>query len=134
MTEPTKVHPAVEALQNDLRQGKISRRSFIRYATLLGLSFGAATVAAQCTVPVAPQQAPTTAPAAGERPKKMAAAEEAVTLQVGMDIPVQLDPAFASSDSEIAILNAVYDYLVDVDHDLRSSPGWRPTGKSATMA
>jgi peptide/nickel transport system substrate-binding protein len=32
-----------------------------------------------------------------------------------MEIPVQLDPAFASSDVEIAILNAVYDYLVDVD-------------------
>ena len=37
------------------------------------------------------------------------------TLRVGWEIPVQLDPAFASSDSEISILNAVYDYLVDVD-------------------
>jgi peptide/nickel transport system substrate-binding protein len=39
-----------------------------------------------------------------------------------MDIPVQLDPAFASSDSEIAILNAVYDYLIDVDHENRLQP------------
>jgi peptide/nickel transport system substrate-binding protein len=37
------------------------------------------------------------------------------TLRVSMDIPVQLDPAFASSDAEIGILNAVYDYLVDID-------------------
>jgi len=37
------------------------------------------------------------------------------TLRVGTEIPVQLDPAFASSDAEIAVLNAVYDYLVDVD-------------------
>lgn len=44
------------------------------------------------------------------------------TLRVGMDIPVQLDPAFASSDSEIAILNAVYDYLVDVDPDNNIRP------------
>lgn len=36
-------------------------------------------------------------------------------LVVAWEIPVQLDPAFASSDSEIAVLNAVYDYLVDVD-------------------
>jgi peptide/nickel transport system substrate-binding protein len=37
------------------------------------------------------------------------------TLRVAMEIPVQLDPAFASSDAEIAVLNAVYDYLVDID-------------------
>ncbi len=37
------------------------------------------------------------------------------TLRVGLEIPAKLDPAFASSDAEIAVLNAVYDYLVDVD-------------------
>lgn len=37
------------------------------------------------------------------------------TLRVGIDIPVQLDPALASTDAEIAVLNNVYDYLVDVD-------------------
>ncbi len=36
-------------------------------------------------------------------------------LRVALDIPVQLDPALASSDAEITILNAVYDYLVDID-------------------
>jgi peptide/nickel transport system substrate-binding protein len=35
---------------------------------------------------------------------------------------VQLDPAFASSDAEIAILNAVYDYLIDVDENNRLQP------------
>jgi peptide/nickel transport system substrate-binding protein len=44
-----------------------------------------------------------------------AAAPAAGKLTVAWEIPVQLDPAFASSDSEIAILNAIYDYLVDVD-------------------
>jgi peptide/nickel transport system substrate-binding protein len=37
------------------------------------------------------------------------------TLRVALEPPVQLDPAFASSDSEIAVLNSVYDYLVDID-------------------
>ncbi|MEJ2666839.1 MAG: ABC transporter substrate-binding protein [Deinococcales bacterium] len=37
------------------------------------------------------------------------------TLRVGMGSPAKLDPAYASSDAEIAVLNAVYDYLVDVD-------------------
>ncbi len=36
-------------------------------------------------------------------------------LRVGIDIPVQLDPALASSDAEITVLNSIYDYLVDVD-------------------
>lgn len=44
-----------------------------------------------------------------------AAAQSSLT--VGIEIPVQLDPAFASSDAEIAVLNAVYDYLVDIDPD-----------------
>jgi peptide/nickel transport system substrate-binding protein len=58
------------------------------------------------------------------------------TLRVGMEIPVQLDPAFASSDSEIAILNAVYDYLVDVDAQNRIRPRladrWAVSGDGLT--
>jgi peptide/nickel transport system substrate-binding protein len=44
------------------------------------------------------------------------------TLRVAFEIPAKLDPAFASSDSEIAILNAVYDYLVDVDPQNKLQP------------
>jgi peptide/nickel transport system substrate-binding protein len=57
-------------------------------------------------------------------------------LRVGMDIPVQLDPAFASSDSEIGILNAVYDYLVDIDPDNNIRPrlatSWAVSGDGLT--
>lgn len=44
------------------------------------------------------------------------------TLRVGMGSPAKLDPAYASSDAEIAVLNAVYDYLVDVDADNNVQP------------
>jgi len=44
------------------------------------------------------------------------------TLRVGMGSPAKLDPAYASSDAEIAVLNAVYDYLVDVDADNNIQP------------
>ena len=44
------------------------------------------------------------------------------TLRVGMESPSKLDPAYASSDAEIAVLNAVYDYLVDVDADNNVQP------------
>ena len=38
-----KQHAAIPYLQDQLQKGKLSRREFIRYATLLGMSFGAAT-------------------------------------------------------------------------------------------
>ena len=44
------------------------------------------------------------------------------TLRVGMESPSKLDPAYASSDAEVAILNAVYDYLVDVDAENNIQP------------
>jgi peptide/nickel transport system substrate-binding protein len=37
------------------------------------------------------------------------------TFRVGMQPPTRIDPAIIDSDSEIAIANAVYDYLVDID-------------------
>jgi len=33
-----RVHPVVEEMQKSLAEGKCSRREFIRYATLLGVS------------------------------------------------------------------------------------------------
>jgi peptide/nickel transport system substrate-binding protein len=51
-----------------------------------------------------------------------AAVAQEGTLRVALEPTVRLDPAFASSDSEIAVLNAVYDYLVDVDIDNAVQP------------
>jgi peptide/nickel transport system substrate-binding protein len=44
------------------------------------------------------------------------------TLRLGTQPIVQIDPAFISSDQEIAVANAVYDYLVDIDADNRIQP------------
>ena len=44
------------------------------------------------------------------------------TLRLGVQPLVQLDPAFISSDQEVAVANAVYDYLVDIDADNRIQP------------
>lgn len=40
------VHPAIPDAYDKLRQGRVTRREFIRFATLLGMSAGAATLAA----------------------------------------------------------------------------------------
>lgn len=52
-----KVHPYIPEMYDQLKQGRVSRRDFLRMATLLGLSAGAATIAAQCGAPAQPEQA-----------------------------------------------------------------------------
>jgi peptide/nickel transport system substrate-binding protein len=71
-----------------------------------------------------PQAAATSVLPAGSTslPATTAPSQRQGALRVAFDIPAKLDPAFASSDSEIAILNAVYDYLVDVDQDSKVQP------------
>ena len=78
---------------------------------------------AACGASTPAPAANTAAPAATTAALSTAAATTRQgTLRVAFDIPAKLDPAFASSDSEIAILNAVYDYLVDVDQDSKIQP------------
>ena len=57
--EEERQNPIAE-LQEKLLRGEISRRDFLRYATVLGISLGAA----QALVACAPKATPTTAPAA----------------------------------------------------------------------
>ena len=49
------LHPWVPELQDQLRKGQISRREFLRYATLLGVSVGGATALAACGAPADPR-------------------------------------------------------------------------------
>src|SRR5512136_893145 len=63
------VHPYIPELQESLRKGEISRREFLRYAALLGLSAGAASVLAACAPAATPTAAPpTSAPAPTQAP------------------------------------------------------------------
>src|SRR5215217_1086819 len=91
-----RVHPAVPEVQEQLRQGRISRREFLRVVTLLGVSASSAYVMAACGG--APQQpgsaaAPTLAPAAGAptaAPAPAAAAgaiKRGGVLRVGISVP-----------------------------------------------
>ncbi|KPV52068.1 hypothetical protein SE17_17655, partial [Kouleothrix aurantiaca] len=43
-----RIHPAVPEMQEQLRQGRISRREFLRVVTLLGVSAGSAYALAAC--------------------------------------------------------------------------------------
>ena len=51
MKEKDKLHPAIKDLKVDLDKGKLTRRDFLRYATLLGMSAAAASQMAGFTWP-----------------------------------------------------------------------------------
>ncbi|MCX7790732.1 MAG: hypothetical protein N2378_08835, partial [Chloroflexaceae bacterium] len=105
----------IQAARRDVFAGRLSRREFMRLMSALGLSAGAAALAA-CGGAATP--APTTAPP-GEAPATAAPTAPApggaaATLRVATEIPVQLDPALASSDAEILSLHLLYHYLGDI--------------------
>jgi peptide/nickel transport system substrate-binding protein len=69
--EPEKVHPLIPEAGEMLRKGQISRRDFLRFSTLLGMSLASAKYLAACAqppateAPAAPTAVPTEAPPAG---------------------------------------------------------------------
>jgi peptide/nickel transport system substrate-binding protein len=83
----------------------ISRRQFIKTAGagIVGTAFGAPSLG------VFARSAPSAKP-----PMFGLAAERTGTIRVAWEAVKKLDPAFVSTDSEIAFINAVYDYLIDL--------------------
>ena len=64
-----KIHPLVTQANQQLREGKISRRDFLRLSTLLGLTVASAEFLAACGTPEqVATEAPAAAPAATEAP------------------------------------------------------------------
>ncbi|MDX8399695.1 MAG: hypothetical protein R8K20_05550, partial [Gallionellaceae bacterium] len=47
-----KIHPSIPGAYDQLKQGRISRREFLRFSTLLGMSAVAAQFLAACGAPV----------------------------------------------------------------------------------
>ena len=72
--EMEQVHPHIPDVYEKLKQGRVTRREFLRTATLLGMSAGVATVAAACGAE------------AGEVVEDAAATAEAVAEDAGVDV------------------------------------------------
>jgi peptide/nickel transport system substrate-binding protein len=70
--KPEKLHPYIREATEQLRQGRITRREFLRMATLLGASAVTASALAACGGPAAPEAVATTAPAAAATPMPVA--------------------------------------------------------------
>ena len=130
--EMEQIHPMIPDTYEKLRQGRISRREFMRTATLLGMGAGLATVAAACQ----PQAAPVAEVV--EEVEEMAEevmeeAEEAVaevtgggkrggTIRVGSDIKAVDHPARYSWVFDANQTRLVYEYLTETDKDNVTHP------------
>src|SRR5215207_445675 len=131
-----RVHPAVPDFQEQLRQGRISRREFLRTVTLLGVSAPAAYILAACggapvqpgtqAATAAPAAAPTAAPAAAEATAAPAAAVGGIkrggVLKVGVQVPAVDHPARFSWVFDSNEFRQVYEYLTETGSDNITRP------------
>ncbi|MFQ5858077.1 MAG: ABC transporter substrate-binding protein [Anaerolineae bacterium] len=115
MKDREKTHPYIPELTEKLRKGEVSRREFLRLATLTGLSYGAAQVLAACAAP-APTQPPAAAPT--QPPAPVATSAPAVagptrggTLRVATRVHKVTHPAQFSWVAPSNQLRQVAEYL-----------------------
>jgi peptide/nickel transport system substrate-binding protein len=122
---PDRIHPAVPEAQEQLRQGRISRREFLRVATLLGVSVPAAYALAACgTAPAAapPAGQATAAPAAAATTAPAAAVKRGGILKVGIQVPAVDHPARFSWVFDSNEFRQVYEYLTETGADNITRP------------
>ena len=140
-----RIHPAVPEMQEQLRQGRISRREFLRVVTLLGVSAGSAYALAACGG--APQQPGSAAPTAAPAPAAAATAAPAAAaptaaqmaaggikrggvLKVGIQVPAVDHPARFSWVFDSNEFRQVYEYLTETGPDNITRPylldSWKP--------
>ena len=129
-----KIHSAVPGLQKQLKAGRISRRDFLRTATLLGVSATSAYAMAACApppaaAPGAAAPAATTAPAAEAAATAAPAAAPAAgaikrggVVKVGIQVPAVDHPARFSWVFDSNEFRQVYEYLTETGPDNVTRP------------
>jgi len=125
MSKQRRIHPAALDAASDLRKGKMDRRSFLRFATLLGVSVPTAYALAGCTA--APAVDTGAAPA--EEGEAAAPAEEAAstitrggTMTIGMQLQLIDHPARLSWVEGANIVRQVGEYLTETGPDNITRP------------
>ncbi|NJK78695.1 MAG: ABC transporter substrate-binding protein [Chloroflexaceae bacterium] len=117
MNSRSSQHPAVAILQQDLLHGKITRREFLRMATLLGTAFPTALALAGCgltegTLPTLPTTPPTPEPVT-----------RGGTLTIGSDVLLESsDPAQLSWGHSANQVRQIGEYLTLTDADNITHP------------
>lgn len=96
MNPPEQIHPYIPKAMDSLKQGRISRREFLRLATLLGVSFATAQLLSGCSPPSA-----ATSTAGIKRGGK---------LKIGW-------PVGSPTDLDTNVLRQIYEHLTLTDKD-----------------
>ncbi|MEM7031493.1 MAG: ABC transporter substrate-binding protein, partial [Chloroflexota bacterium] len=114
------VHSRIPDVYSSLKDGRISRREFLRTVSLLGMSASAALVAAQCGAPAGGG-----APAASSDAMDdgaMGGIKRGGVLRVGLEIQAVDHPARLSWTEPADILRGSFEYLTFTDHNNITSP------------
>ncbi|MEW5867808.1 MAG: ABC transporter substrate-binding protein [Chloroflexota bacterium] len=114
--KPNKMHPLIPEAQEMLRKGQISRRDFLRFSTLLGLSLTSARFLAACAAQETAAPQPTSAPtqpAPTEVPKPTIV--RGGTLRAATRVERVDHPARFSLVSQSHAWRHVFDYLTYTD-------------------
>ena len=106
MKKIEKVHPAIYDLKVDMDKGKITRREFLRYATLLGMS---AVTASQMAGLIWPKKA-------------IAAQKRGGVLRFGMQVQEMADPGTYSWTQKSIVSRHMVEYLVETGPDNITRP------------
>lgn len=126
--EMEKVHPAIPDAYEKLEQGRISRREFMRFATLLGMSAATATIAAACAAPATNNGSQTVAASA---PAEESAPEEAVQttgprrggrITKSMQLQLLDHPARLSWVEGANVVRQISEYLTETGSDNITRP------------
>ena len=118
MKKKERIHPLVIELKKDVEKGKCTRREFIRYATLLGVS---STLASQMVLwgcGDKPEQA-----AESKAPATDMAQKKGGVIKFGMVVQEMADPATYSWTQKSIIARHVIEYLVETGPDNITRPG-----------
>ena len=127
VTDQEKTHPYIPELAEKLRKGEVSRREFLRLATLTGMSYGAAQFLAACGGGAAPTEAPAAAPteapaAAPTEAPAMAGPQRGGSLRIASQVQKVTHPAQFSWVSPSNQLRQVAEYLTFTDGDNITHP------------
>ncbi|RME98947.1 MAG: ABC transporter substrate-binding protein [Chloroflexi bacterium] len=115
-----RVHPYIPEAYDLYQQGRISRRDFLRMATLLGLSAGAATLAA-CS-PAAPAGAPAGGGEAAAPASSSGGIQRGGTLTKSMQLQLLDHPARLSWVEGANVVRQIGEYLTETGSDNITRP------------
>lgn len=119
MTTQRRIHPAVLDATSDLRNGKMNRREFLRFATLLGASVTTAYALAGCAAPAA---APATGGDSAAQPAAAGAVKRGGTWTSAMQLQGIDHPARLSWIQGGNVVRQVCEYLTETGPDNITRP------------